>query len=169
MAQGSSPGHHALGPPLTCPRPSSSSTPSGRPLWTDVVLTVLILLDKLPDLLQSVTSSIKRIIIHIGLNDTALQHSELAKNDFTKIFNLLTWIRIPVFITGLIFSRILALLTWLKSTCIQKIIAFIDNFNVFWNRKSFFSLDGIHPNMLDSPILAGNIQHAVQRHPVPTY
>lgn len=71
-------------------------------------------------------------------NDTSCHHSELTKNDFNELFNLLTSIRMPVFISGSIpalnrgvgcFSRILALSTW--SACAYKNTAFIDNFSLF--------------------------------------
>ncbi|KAL7390215.1 hypothetical protein ABVT39_017145 [Epinephelus coioides] len=42
---------------------------------------------------------------------------------------------------------------------------FADNFNLFWNRPSFFKHDGIHPTTLGSHTLAANIQHAVHHAP----
>ncbi|KAF3844483.1 hypothetical protein F7725_007646, partial [Dissostichus mawsoni] len=51
--------------------------------------TVPVILEKLPGLLHSLPSSVNRLIVHVGSNDTARQQSELTKNDFEKLFNLL--------------------------------------------------------------------------------
>ncbi|KAK9542102.1 hypothetical protein VZT92_002095 [Zoarces viviparus] len=75
---------------------------------------------KLPDLLLALPSSIRRIIVHVGINDTALHQSELTKMDFTKLINFLNSCGLPVFISGPTptlgrgserFSRILSLHT----------------------------------------------------------
>lgn len=63
------------------------------------------------------------------------------------------------------FSRILSLHAWLQSTCNAHFINSIDNFNLFWNRKSFLKLYGLHPNKLRSRILAANFKHAVHNPP----
>lgn len=76
-----------------------------------------------------------------------------------------------MFVSGLIptlargverFSRLLSFHTWLLSACRDYDLGFIDNFNLFWNRYSFYKQDGIHPNKLGSRMLAANFQHAVQ-------
>uniref|UniRef100_A0A8C5CP56 SGNH hydrolase-type esterase domain-containing protein n=1 Tax=Gadus morhua TaxID=8049 RepID=A0A8C5CP56_GADMO len=108
------------------------------------------ILDKLPELINSLPSSIHRVIVHTGYNDMS------------------------VFISGPLptmtqrperFSRLLNLNIWLQSTCKIHNFTFIDNFNLFWNRTSLYSTDGIHPNTLGSSVLAANIQHAVQSAP----
>lgn len=133
--------------------------------------TVPVLLEKLPALLHSLPSSIKRVLVHIGSNDSARRQSELIKNDFMDLLNFLTSSGKSVFISGPIptvargadsFSRILSLNTWLQSTCSTHNINFIDNFNLFWNRSLLFKADGLHPNRNGSRMLAANLQHAVQ-------
>lgn len=57
--------------------------------------TALVILDKLPGLLNSLPSS-----IHVGTNDTAHQHSELTKKDFLNLFYFLNKCGKCVFISG---------------------------------------------------------------------
>ncbi|CAJ1055551.1 LOW QUALITY PROTEIN: uncharacterized protein LOC116399339 [Xyrichtys novacula] len=51
--------------------------------------TVADITAKLPGLLQSLPASIHRIIVHVGTNDTAHQQSELTKNDFRTLLDIL--------------------------------------------------------------------------------
>ena len=135
---------------------------------------VLDILTLLPTLLKTLPTSIHRVIIHIGSNDTVLRQSELTKRHFTRLFNSLEHYKLSVFISGPIptygrgcerFSRVLSLHTWLQSACQAHSIAFVDNFNLFWNRSSFFRPDGLHPNHAGNRMLAANLQHAVHSHP----
>lgn len=133
--------------------------------------TVPVILDRLPGLLNSLPSSINRVLVHVGSNDTTRQQSELTKKDFNDLFSLLNNCGKSVYISGPLptlargagrFSRVLGLNTWLQSACRAHHIGFIDNFNLFWNRSSLFRTDGVHPNWMGSRMLAANMQHAVQ-------
>ena len=115
-------------------------------------------------------SSINRVLVHVGTNDTSRQQSELTKKDFNALFSFLNSCGKDVWLSGPLptdgrgagrFSRILSLNTWLQSACRIHNIGFIDNFNLFWNRPSLIRADGLHPNSLGSRVLADNIQHAV--------
>ena len=108
--------------------------------------------------------------MHVGTNDTVLQQSELLKSDFICLFHELKKYGKHVFISGPIptlgrgigrFSRILSLHTWLQSVCSLHNMFYIDNFNLFWERSSFFRKDGIHPTILGARKLSGNIFHSV--------
>uniref|UniRef100_A0A3B3DLX2 SGNH hydrolase-type esterase domain-containing protein n=1 Tax=Oryzias melastigma TaxID=30732 RepID=A0A3B3DLX2_ORYME len=132
--------------------------------------TVTDILRRMPDLLCSLPSTITRIIVHVGTNDTALQQSEVTKRDFIDLFSFLLDTGKTVFVSGPIptltrgstrFSRILALNIWLQSTSHKFRFGFIDNFNLFWNRPSFYRHDGLHPSPLGNSILTANIQHTV--------
>ena len=132
------------------------------------------ILDKLPELFHSLPSSIHRVIVHTGYNDMARRQTELTKRDFNDLFSFLKRCGKSVFISGPLpimsqrperFSRLLNLNIWLQSTCKIHNFTFIDNFNLFWNRTSLYSTDGIHPNTLGSSVLAANIQHAVHSAP----
>ena len=133
--------------------------------------TVPVILDKLPGLLHSLPSFVNRLIVHLGSNDTARRQSELTKMDFNALFNLLKNCGKSVFVSGPLptlsrgaerFSRLLSLNSWLQAACSTHGFAFIDNFNLFWNRSPFFRADGLHPSRQGSRMLAANIQHAVQ-------
>ena len=133
--------------------------------------TVPSLLQKLPELLGSLPSSVKKVIIHLGFNDTSFRQSEETKKHFLKLFNLLRGCGKTVLISGPLpsfgrgagrFSRLLSLNTWLQSACTSSGFTFIDNFNLFWNRSLFYMADGVHPSKLGSRVLADNIRHAVQ-------
>uniref|UniRef100_A0A3P9KUQ3 SGNH hydrolase-type esterase domain-containing protein n=1 Tax=Oryzias latipes TaxID=8090 RepID=A0A3P9KUQ3_ORYLA len=109
--------------------------------------TVLDILEKLPDLLRSF-----------------------------PLFNFLNSCPLTVFISGPLpslsrgqgrFSRLLSLSIWLHSASSLNRFVFIDNFNLFWNRTSFYKTDGIHPSPLGSNVLAANIRHSVQTSPAP--
>lgn len=132
------------------------------------------ILDKLPVLLHTLPPSVHRIIIHVGCVDASRRQSEITKTVFNKLFHYIQTTGKSVFISGPIsphnrgsglFSRILSLHTWLQSACRSHSLSYIDNFNLFWARESFFRADGLHPNKLGSCILTANIQHAVQNPP----
>uniref|UniRef100_A0A672YIB7 SGNH hydrolase-type esterase domain-containing protein n=1 Tax=Sphaeramia orbicularis TaxID=375764 RepID=A0A672YIB7_9TELE len=195
---------HSNSPPVECPpeetRDPSPSTSSPRPLFppTTVILgdsilrhvrffntttkcfpgsTVTSILHELPQLLLSLPSTVTRIIVHVGFNDTSLQQSEVTKVHFKNLFDKLKGSGKAVFISGPLpsfargvgqFSRLLSLNTWLQSASALNGFSFIDNFNLFWNRPSFYKSDGVHPSRLGSTVLAQNIQHAVLTKTTPT-
>uniref|UniRef100_A0A8C9ZJ24 SGNH hydrolase-type esterase domain-containing protein n=1 Tax=Sander lucioperca TaxID=283035 RepID=A0A8C9ZJ24_SANLU len=130
------------------------------------------ILAKVMDLIPSFPTSIKRIVVHCGHNDmsTRIQECERTRRDFTTLIEALKSTGKSVFISGPLpslgrgsglFSRLLSLNTWLQLTCSIHRIGFIDNFNLFWERGSLFSRDGIHPNTRGSQMLRGNLHHAL--------
>ena len=127
-------------------------------------------LAELRDMLPTLPSTIRRIIIHVGSNDSARCQSELTKTDFSALISYLKQCGKSVFFSGPIptigrrnerFSRLLSLNTWLRDTCGETNVGFIDNFDVFWNRQSLYLRDGLHPNAKGSRLLAANIHYAV--------
>ena len=113
-------------------------------------------------------------IVHCGTNDTTRTPSELTKAHFIQLFNLLQSSGKAVFVSGPLptlgrgdvrFSRILYLHTWLQSACAAHNIRFIHNFDMFWERPSFFGRDGLHLSTLGCRILASKFQHAVRYAP----
>lgn len=130
--------------------------------------TVPILHDRLTSLLPSLPTSVHTIVVHIGTNDTARAPSEHMAAAFRKLFQFLK--TTVIFISGPIptfrkgdvrFSRLFSLSTWLRTASCGENLGFIDNFDLFWERASFYSLDGLHPSMVGTDILAENIRRAV--------
>ncbi|KAL7386867.1 hypothetical protein ABVT39_014955 [Epinephelus coioides] len=130
------------------------------------------LTELLPVILSTHPSN-RRIIIHAGSFDILRRKtgSEILKKDFFLLLEKLSDCQSQnVFISGPIpilgkgiksFTRLLALNTWLTSTCFTHGIKFIDNFNIFWNCKDRFQRDGIHPNITGCRLLGANLRHAL--------
>ena len=118
--------------------------------------TVPILHDKLASLLPSLPTSVSTIVVHIGTNDTARTPSEHVAAAFRELFQFLKTTGKMIFISGPIptfrkgdlrFSRLFCLSTRLRTASCGENLGFIDNFDLFWERASFYSLDGLHPSM----------------------
>ena len=135
--------------------------------------TVRTILDNLPTLLQSAPPTINKIIVHVGTNDITRRQSEKTKSDFKDLFEFLAVSGKTVFISSPIptfgrgderFSRIRELHTWLKHITSSFNFGFIDNFNLFWCRSTFYQPDGIHINTLGNRFLTANILYTVHSH-----
>ncbi|KAK0141214.1 hypothetical protein N1851_021807 [Merluccius polli] len=81
-----------------------------------------------------------------------------------QLLNKLLQSQLSVFISGPTptcgrgigrFSRLLSLNTWLSSACCTHNVGFIDNFDVFWERRHLFGSDGLHLNRAGSRVLSG--------------
>ena len=130
--------------------------------------TILDLLRKLPDIFASLPTSISKVLVHIGTNDTAaLCRSELVKLDYLRLVDFLVSSGKSFFLSGPIptygrgderFSRIASLNCWMRRLCQAHNLNFIDNFNLFWNRPSCFNRDGLHPNKLGCQLLSANLE-----------
>uniref|UniRef100_A0A3B3HCU6 SGNH hydrolase-type esterase domain-containing protein n=1 Tax=Oryzias latipes TaxID=8090 RepID=A0A3B3HCU6_ORYLA len=136
--------------------------------------TVRDILERLSGILKSLPTTVFRLIVHVGCNDTSRRESEKTKADFMDLINFLKICGKTVLISGPLpglsrsterFSRLLGMNTWLQAACLTQKCCFIDNFNLFWNRTSFYCLDGTHPNRMGSSILSANIRYAVQTIP----
>ena len=127
--------------------------------------TVPVITSKLPGLLRSLPSSIRRVIVHVGTYDTAREQSELIKKDSFHFHFHVT--RVSTFLVPSPlgrgvgrFSRLLSLHTWLQSTCTALKFGLINNFDLFWDRSHLFRPDGIH--WWGNKMLTANLQHTVQ-------
>ena len=90
--------------------------------------------------LPSLRSSVKRIIVHVGTNDTQLLHSEVTKAVFLYVLKHLRLRSNPTIVRGAgQFSRLYNLHSWLLSACRAQNVAFNGNFNIFWNNVSFLT------------------------------
>ncbi|KAI4874762.1 hypothetical protein NFI96_005251 [Prochilodus magdalenae] len=126
-------------------------------------ITVSELNGKLPTLLAEHTT-VKRIIVHVGKNDTRKKESEILKRDFDDLFNTLRKLNVQSFISGPLpvrssdmFSRLFAINMWLQKRCMLNGLHFIDNFNLFFGKRDFFRRDGQHTSRMGDRFLAENV------------
>uniref|UniRef100_A0A3Q4I4H4 SGNH hydrolase-type esterase domain-containing protein n=1 Tax=Neolamprologus brichardi TaxID=32507 RepID=A0A3Q4I4H4_NEOBR len=88
--------------------------------------------------------TVTNIVLHTGSNDVSKQQSEVLKRDFTGLLNTVNSLNAAVFISGPVppvrggderFSRLFALNKWLISACTDHSVHFINNLNIFWERR----------------------------------
>uniref|UniRef100_A0A8C9XI99 OSK domain-containing protein n=1 Tax=Sander lucioperca TaxID=283035 RepID=A0A8C9XI99_SANLU len=112
------------------------------------------LAQRIPDIMAA-HPTVKNIILHIGSHDVVKQQSEVLNRDFMNLLNTVSSLNAEVFISGPIppvrigaerFSRLLALNKWLSTACTVHSLRFIDNFNIFWDRRHLFKADGLFLN-----------------------
>ncbi|KAK0147691.1 hypothetical protein N1851_012825 [Merluccius polli] len=110
--------------------------------------------------------TVKSLVIHTGALDVVKQQSEVLKRDFNDLLNKVQCLKTEVFISGPLptvrrgderFSRLLMLNRWLKDTCAAQSVNFIDNFNIFWERRHLFEADGFCLNKSGVQLLSYNI------------
>uniref|UniRef100_A0A3P9C989 SGNH hydrolase-type esterase domain-containing protein n=1 Tax=Maylandia zebra TaxID=106582 RepID=A0A3P9C989_9CICH len=91
--------------------------------------------------------TVTNIVLHTGSNDVSKQQSEVLKRDFTGLLNTANSLNAAVFISGPVppvrggderFSRLFTLNKWLISACADHSVHFINNFNIFWERRHLF-------------------------------
>ncbi|KAK0133164.1 hypothetical protein N1851_031450 [Merluccius polli] len=118
--------------------------------------------------------TVKSLVIHTGALDVVKQHSEVLKRDFNDLLNKVRCLNTEVFISGPLptvrrgderFSRLLMLNRWLKDTCAAQSVNFIDNFNIFWERRHLFEADGFCLNKSGVQLLSYNIFDFLRRSP----
>ncbi|KAK0154987.1 Ras and Rab interactor 2 [Merluccius polli] len=114
--------------------------------------------------------TVKSLDIHTGALDVVKQQSEVLKRDFNDLLNKVQCLNTEVFISGSLptvrrgderFSRLLMLNRWLKDTCAAQSVNFIDNFNIFWERRHLFEADGFCLNNCVLRPLKKPLDHAL--------
>ena len=110
----------------------------------------------------------KAIVLHAGANDIVNEQSEILKKDFSDLLDKLSSLDIEVFISGPLppirggdmrFSRLWALSQFLSRTCKDRSLKFIDNFNIFWERRHLFQADGLCLNKEGVKMFTINLFH----------
>lgn len=133
--------------------------------------TVAKITDLLPDLIKTLPPSVDRLVVHVGTNDVVRGQFGPLRNAFIKLLTALKDCGKSVFISGPLpthelgaerLGRLRQLHSWLQAACTYYDFNFIDNFNSFQNRPSFYRLDGLHPSKLGTGVLAANFQYAVR-------
>uniref|UniRef100_A0A8C4RHH3 SGNH hydrolase-type esterase domain-containing protein n=1 Tax=Erpetoichthys calabaricus TaxID=27687 RepID=A0A8C4RHH3_ERPCA len=109
---------------------------------------------------------VSTLLLHVGTNDIYSQQSEVLKRNFIslcikakrKCRNLVVSGPLPRLYRGdVIYSRLHSLHCWLETWCANKSIAFVNNWDDFWERPGFFRRDGLHPNWRGSYVLSQNM------------
>uniref|UniRef100_A0A3Q2QQ46 Uncharacterized protein n=1 Tax=Fundulus heteroclitus TaxID=8078 RepID=A0A3Q2QQ46_FUNHE len=123
--------------------------------------------DILPRVLKERPTLEKLIIQAEALGDVLwIRKSEVLKEDYICLLHLVDGFNVKVFLSGphvpvncggKIFSRVLMLNKWLEKTCKQTTVTFIDNFNIFWERRHLFNRDGFSLNRSAAKRLISNI------------
>uniref|UniRef100_A0A8B9KKA6 SGNH hydrolase-type esterase domain-containing protein n=1 Tax=Astyanax mexicanus TaxID=7994 RepID=A0A8B9KKA6_ASTMX len=110
------------------------------------------------------------VLIHAGTNDIFYRQSETLKEHFKLLRNTVHSHGKSLVISGPLprlrrgiecFSRLYALNEWLKVWTASLDVAFVDNFDTFWQRPCFYKRDGVHPNQFGSDMLSENINKAL--------
>ena len=118
--------------------------------------------------------TVKSLVIHTGALDVVKQQSQVLKRDFNDLLNKVWCLNTEVFISGPLptvrrgderFSRLLMLNRWLKDTCAAQSVNFIDNFNIFWERRHLFEADGFCLNKSGVQLLSYNIFYFLRQSP----
>ncbi|KAK0134691.1 hypothetical protein N1851_029707 [Merluccius polli] len=118
--------------------------------------------------------TVKSLVIHTGALDVVKQQSEVLKQDFNDLLNKVRCLNTEVFISGPQptvrrgderFSRLLMLNRWLKDTCAAQSVNFIDNFNMFWERRHLFEADGFCLNKSGVQLFGYNIFDFLRQSP----
>ncbi|KAK0143948.1 hypothetical protein N1851_017728 [Merluccius polli] len=116
--------------------------------------------------------TVKSLVIHTGALDVVKQQSEVLKRDFNDLLNKVRCLNTELSISGPLptvrrgderFSRLLMLNRWLKDTCAAQSVNFIDNFNIFWERRHLFEADGFCLNKSGAELLSYNIFDFLRR------
>ena len=127
--------------------------------------------DRIVDLVAA-HPTVKTLILHIGTCDTKKGQSEILKQHFKALFITLSRLRVDVYISGPLppvprrggtmnFSRLYSLSEWLLTTCTEKSVHFIDNFNFLWDRQHLFR-DGIRLNRAGVKQFLSNLFYCVE-------
>ena len=124
---------------------------------------------EIPDEHPTVTN----IVLHTGSNDVSKQQSEVLKRDFIGLLNTVSSLNATVFISGAVppvrggeerFSRLLALNKWLLLACADHSVHFINNFNIFCERRHLFKANGFNFKKSGVKLFTSNIFYFL-RHP----
>ena len=121
--------------------------------------------------------NVQNIVLHIGTNDVVKRESEVLKKDFIDLLNTVSYLKAEVTISGPLppigrgdekFSRLMNLNTFLYSTCSARSVCFIDNFNFFWDRRHFFTRNGVLLNRSGVQLFLSNLFYFLRHPSVPS-
>uniref|UniRef100_A0A3P8PJ56 SGNH hydrolase-type esterase domain-containing protein n=1 Tax=Astatotilapia calliptera TaxID=8154 RepID=A0A3P8PJ56_ASTCA len=114
--------------------------------------------------------TVTNIVLHTGSNDVSKQQLEVLKRDFIGLLNTVNSLNAAVFISGPVppvrggderFSRLFTLNKWLISACADHSVHFINNFNIFWERRHLFKANGFNFNKSGVKLFTSNLFYSI--------
>ena len=107
----------------------------------------------------------KKIIIHVGGNDTRRRQSEVTKVGVESLCTFAKTMSDSVVFSGPLpdltsddmFSRMSSFRRWLVRWCPDNDVGLVDHWNTFWGRSGLISRDGIHPTLEGSALISKNL------------
>lgn len=135
--------------------------------------------DEIPDLANRITEllnshqAVTKIILHVGTHVISKKQSEVLKADFSKLLNMLASLDIEAYISGPLpsnqgierFSRLLGINSWLSTACPLHKVNFIDNFNLFWQHRHLFTMDGRSMNAVGKALFTPQLNYRTSDRP----
>ncbi|XP_074521142.1 uncharacterized protein LOC141802368 [Halichoeres trimaculatus] len=107
----------------------------------------------------------RKIVIHVGVNDSRRRQSEVTKINVESVCALAKTMSDSVIFSGPLpnrandemFSRISSFNRWLSNWCPDNGVGFIDNWRSFWGKPGLISRDGVHPTLDGAARLTRNL------------
>ena len=116
-------------------------------------------------LLAKAKRKFRKIVIHVGVNDSRRRQSEVTKLNVESVCEYAKTMSDSVVFSGPLpdqttdemCSRISSFNRWLSRWCPQNGVSFIDNWKSFWGKPGLISRDGIHPTRDGAARLSRNL------------
>ncbi|XP_075933639.1 uncharacterized protein LOC142933416 [Anarhichas minor] len=107
----------------------------------------------------------RKIVIHVGGNDSRLRLSEITKVNVESVCTYAKAMSDSVVFSGplpnltndVMFSRMSSFHRWLSWWCPANNVGFVDNWDTFWGKPGLLRRDGIHPTLDGADLISANL------------